>query len=132
MFIAGNEPFTQGPVNYREALRLASQHGIVVNTIHAGDHQVGIDSGWQSGALVAGGDYMSIDANRKAVHILAPQDKRIAELNIKLNQTYVPYGKQGRAKAERQYEQDVKSLSISPALLAKRVQSKSSDRKSVV
>jgi len=126
IFIAGNEPFTQGPVNYRHALRLANQHGIVVNTIHAGDHQVGIDTGWQSGALVAGGDYMSIDANRKAVHILAPQDKRIAELNQELNKTYIPYGKQGRVKAERQKEQDKRSENISSALLAKRVQSKSS------
>jgi len=126
IFIAGNEPFTQGPVNYKEALRLASRHGIVVNTIHAGDHQVGIETGWQSGALVAGGDYMSIDANRKAVHILAPQDKRIAELNLELNKTYVPYGKQGRAKAERQREQDLQSEKISPSLLAKRAQSKSS------
>ncbi len=126
IFIAGNEPFSQGPVNYRDALRLASQHGIAVNTIHAGDHQVGIDTGWQSGALLAGGDYMSIDSNRRAVHVLAPQDKRIVELNAQLNETYIPYGQQGRIKAQRQKEQDSQSESISSSLLSKRAITKSS------
>jgi len=126
IFIAGNEPFTQGPVNYRDALALARQHGIAVNTIHAGDHQVGIDTGWQNGALIAGGDYMSIDANQRTVHIIAPQDKRIAELNSRLNKTYVPYGAQGRKNSARQMEQDKLSEKISVGLLAKRARSKSS------
>jgi len=126
IFIAGNEPFSQGPVNYRDALKLASQHGIAVNTIHAGDHQVGIDTGWQNGALIAGGDYMSIDANQRTVHVIAPQDKRIAELNSQLNNTYVPYGKHGQEKSERQMVQDKQSEKISPGLLAKRAKSKSS------
>lgn len=126
IFIAGNEPFTQGPVNYRDALKLASQHGIAVNTIHAGDHQTGIDSGWQNGALLAGGDYMSIDANQRTVHIIAPQDRRIAELNQQLNQTYIPYGKNGKQKIARQVAQDKQSEKISAGLLAKRVTTKSS------
>lgn len=126
IFIAGNEPFTQGPVNYRDALTLARQHGIAVNTIHAGDHQVGIETGWQSGAQLAGGDYMSIDANRRTVHVIAPQDKRIAELNGQLNSTYVPYGAQGVKKSMRQMAEDEKSANISAGLLAKRARSKSS------
>jgi hypothetical protein len=126
IFIAGNEPFTQGPINYRDALRLAQQHGIAINTIHAGDHQAGIDTGWQSGAHLAGGDYMSIDANRRTVHIIAPQDKRIAELNSQLNNTYVPYGAHGKEKSKRQMAQDEQSKKISAGLLAKRARSKSS------
>jgi len=126
IFIAGNEPFSQGPVNYRDALKLASQHGIAVNTIHAGDHQVGIDTGWQSGALIAGGDYMSIDTNQRTVHVIAPQDKRIAELNSKLNNTYIPYGAHGHEKSQRQMAQDQQSENISAGLLAKRARSKSS------
>lgn len=126
IFIAGNEPFTQGPVNYRDALALARQHWIAVNTIHAGDHQLGIETGWQKGALLAGGDYMSIDANQKTVHVIAPQDKRIAELNSELNSTYVPYGAHGAEKSKRQMVQDKKSAIISAGLLAKRARSKSS------
>ncbi len=126
IFIAGNEPFTQGPISYKDAVRLAAQQGITINTIHAGGHQAGIQGGWQSGALLAGGDYMSIDANQKVVHVVAPQDTRIAELNAKLNETYIPYGSQGAVSAERQREQDAQSSNISTALLAKRVKSKSS------
>jgi hypothetical protein len=126
IFIAGNEPFTQGPVNYREALQLASRNGIAVNTIHAGDHKVGIETGWQAGAQLAGGDYMSIDANRRTVHIISPQDKRISELNQQLNKTYIPYGITGSRKARRQLEQDKRSEKISSALLAKRARAKSS------
>ncbi len=126
IFIAGNEPFTQGPINYLDALKLAKQQGISVNTIHAGEHQVGIQSGWQSGALLAGGDYMSIDTNQRVVHIKAPQDKKIVELNAKLNNTYIPYGVKGKSSAERQITQDKLSSNISAGLLAKRAKSKSS------
>ena len=69
---------------------------------------------------------MSIDANQRTAHVEAPQDKRIAELNSKLNQTYIPYGSQGAASAERQVEQDKLSSNISAGLLAKRAKSKSS------
>ena len=126
IFIAGNEPFTQGPVNYQDAVRLAGQRGITINTIHAGAHQEGIQSGWQTGALLAGGNYMSIDANQTVTHVAAPQDTKIAELNAKLNTTYIPYGSKGTVSAERQIEQDTQSSNISPALLAKRAKSKSS------
>jgi len=34
IFIAGNEPFTQGPVDYRQACKAAISKNIVVNTIH--------------------------------------------------------------------------------------------------
>ena len=126
IFIAGNESFAQGPVSYREAVRLAGQQGITVNTIHAGAHQEGINDGWQTAAVLAGGDYMSIDADQQVVHVVAPQDARMAELNAKLNQTYVPYGSKGAANAQRQMEQDELSSDISAGLLSQRAVSKSS------
>jgi hypothetical protein len=124
IFIAGNEPFTQGPVSYKHAITSAKKAGIKVNTIHAGNYQEGVVTGWQDGALLAGGDYMSIDHNHKIAHISAPQDQRIAELNNELNKTYIPYGSQGKAGKQRQLKQDMNTSSISPALLAKRVKSK--------
>ena len=127
IFIAGNESFGQGPVNYKSAIKLASQNGISINTIHAGTHEAGINDSWQAGALLAGGDYMSIDANQQVVHVVAPQDEKIAELNAKLNETYVPYGSKGIASMRRQLEQDEQSSNISAGLLAKRAESKSSD-----
>ena len=124
IFIAGNEPFTQGPVAFQTAMINAQQKGITVNTIHAGDYQRGVSSGWQQAALLAGGDYMSIDHNIKVAHIVAPQDKKIAELNARLNQTYIPYGKQGQNKADRQQSQDAQSAGISAGLMAKRAKAK--------
>lgn len=124
VFIAGNEPFTQGPVSFQTAMINAQQKGIRVNTIHAGDYQQGASNGWQQAALLAGGDYMSIDHNIKVAHIVAPQDKKIAELNARLNQTYIPYGKQGQNKADRQQSQDAQSAGISAGLMAKRAKAK--------
>jgi len=126
IFIAGNESFAQGPVSFHEAVRLAGQQGITVNTIHAGSHQEGINDGWQTAAVLAGGDYMSIDADQQVVHVVAPQDARIAELNAELNQTYVPYGSKGAENAQRQMEQDELSSDISAGLLSQRAVSKSS------
>jgi uncharacterized protein YdaT len=124
IFIAGNEPFTQGPVNYQQAIELAKKQGISVNTIHAGDHQEGINSGWQSAALYTGGNYMSIDSNIQVVHIDAPQDQEVAALNIKLNETYIAYGSEGEKSKMRQLEQDRNSSTISAGLMAKRAVSK--------
>jgi len=126
IFIAGNEPFTQGPVAYKDAIALAKQKGITINTIHAGNIQQGANSGWKDGALLAGGEYMSIDHNYKIVHFNAPQDKELAKLNEKLNKTYVPYGNKGREKSHRQKVQDDKSKTISSALLSKRITAKAS------
>jgi len=126
IFIAGNEPFTQGPIPFRKAIAAAKQKGIVVNTIHAGNHQQGMNTGWQEGAILAGGNFMSINHNQQVVHVNAPQDKRLAELNTELNKTYVPYGTEGKIKAERQAMQDKNSSAVSAGLLAKRARSKAS------
>lgn len=111
IFIAGNEPFTQGDVDYRKACKAAIEKGIVVNTIHCGRYKTGVDTGWKDGALLADGKYMNIDQDRKAVHIDAPQDKEIARLGAELNQTYVPYGAAGGEGAQRQKAEDRKARS---------------------
>jgi hypothetical protein len=126
VFIAGNEPFTQGPVPFQQAIAQAKQKGITVNTIHAGDLQEGATTGWRDGAVLAGGDYMNIDHNHVVAHIDAPQDKQLADLNQQLNHTYIPYGNEGKAKAERQALMDSKNSEVSAGLLAKRVISKAS------
>lgn len=125
IFIAGNESFRQGPINFQQAIIRARKQGIIINTIHAGDYQTGITDGWQSAALLSGGDFMSIDANRRVAHISAPEDAKIAKLNSQLNETYLPFGSEGKSKASRQLEQDKLSSKISSGLLAKRAISKS-------
>jgi hypothetical protein len=124
IFIAGNEPFTQGPVSFVSAIERAKQRGIVVHTLHAGPQDEGLATHWLTGAQLAGGHFMSIDPNLKTVHIEAPQDRRLAELNTELNDTYVPYGAAGQPAKERQAAQDANSAAISGALLAKRAKTK--------
>lgn len=98
IFIAGNEPFTQGSVDYITSCKKAIQRGVVVNTIHCGNYAAGVSGKWQHGAQLAEGEYLNIDQDRVVVHIKAPQDKIIIELNRELNKTYLWYG----AKSTRQ------------------------------
>ena len=47
IFIAGNEPFTQGSVDYSQSCKRAIEHGVIVNTIHCGNRQTGIAGKWR-------------------------------------------------------------------------------------
>ncbi len=94
IFIAGNEPFTQGEdlKRYSNACIDAIEKGIIVNTIHCGSYQDGVRGKWQVGAELGAGKFLNINQDRKVVHVKAPQDKIIIELNRELNDTYLWYG----------------------------------------
>lgn len=126
IFIAGNEPFTQGRVDYRDACRNAAGKGVIVNTIHCGDFQQGIRESWKDGADLAGGKYMAIDQNSKTEYIPSPYDDDIANLNTKLNKTYLHYGSQGNARRQKMVEQDENSKEYGSANVVKRALTKSS------
>jgi hypothetical protein len=113
IFIAGNEPFTQGPVSYARSCKTAIERGIIVNTIHCGNQAEGVSTKWQDGALLAEGRYLFIEQDRAVVHYEAPQDTKIAELGVELNKTYVAYGAAGRASQMRQSGQDANSSRFS-------------------
>ena len=126
IFIAGNEPFSQGPVNYVTAVKKANQREIYVNTIFCGDHERGYENHWARGAKLGGGEYMNIDHNTVTAYIPTPHDKKITKLNSKLNSTYVPYGKNGKEKAKNQKLQDKNASSYSQSNAAERAIFKSS------
>lgn len=126
IFIAGNEPFTQGKINYKDAAMEAKEKDIVINTIFCGDYNHGISSKWQHGAQLAYGDYMAINHNQHTVHIASPYDDIILQLNVKLNKTYIPYGRRGRAKIAMQAEQDANAAGYGGANAVSRTVSKSS------
>ena len=126
VYIAGNEPFTQGPVNYKAAVKDAISSGVVVNTIHAGSEREGIDGKWKDAAMLADGNFIAIDQNRAVAQVDAPMDQEIARLNEALNATYVGYGSEGGRAKERQVAQDKNASGMSPASLATRAASKSS------
>ena len=126
IFIAGNEPFTQGPVDYRQSCKKAIEKGIIVNTIHCGSKSAGLNGKWKDGAVLADGQYLNINQNRQTVHVAAPQDKQIAELGIKLNGTYIAYGRSANVARERQTAQDKNAAVASKEALVQRAVTKAS------
>lgn len=102
IFVAGNEPFDQGPVAPAKALAAARKRGIVVNAILCG----GQDPTWKQGALLAQTDLMVIDQNAAPVHIASPHDAEIEQLGAALNETYMAFGAEGERGAKRQAAQD--------------------------
>jgi hypothetical protein len=126
IFIAGNEPFSQGTVDYHASCRSAIANGIIVNTIHCGDAALGESSGWKDGAVLADGRYMSIDHNQRVVAIPAPQDSEIARLGAAMNRTYIPYGRMGAAGQARQAVQDANASAVSVGAYVSRNVSKGS------
>lgn len=113
IYIAGNEPFSQGQVNYVEAISNAVKKGIYVNTIHCGDAQSGIQGMWKDGADKGKGEYFVIDHNQKVIYIPTPFDVRIDDCNSRLNNTYIYYGFEGEKMKIRQETQDVLAEGIS-------------------
>jgi len=122
IFIAGNEPFTQGTVDYHQACKRAIEHGVVVNTIHCGNNQQGLSGQWQHGAQLAEGQFFNIDQDRAVVHIKCPQDEIIIRLNAELNKTYLWYGKQPTREKNRanQVAQDSNAFGVGGAAVVER------------
>lgn len=126
IYVAGNEPATQDPkIKHADAARTAINRGIMVNTIHCGDHVTGIQTGWQEVAKLADGQYASIDQN-DTFAVATPYDARLVELGQKLNATYVPYGPRGAAGQANQVAQDANSAAVAPSSAAQRSIAKSS------
>jgi len=126
MFIAGNEPFTQGSVDFRDAIRRAVAQGIAVNTIFCGPQDEGTRTGWKEGAMLADGTFACIDQNRRMPVIDCPQDREIAQLNETLNRTYLAYGRDGYRRQEMQVAQDRNAAAAAPGVASERAAAKAS------
>jgi len=126
IFIAGNEPFTQGKVSYKNVSKRAHANDVTVNTIFCGDYNQGISTYWKDGADLTHGDYMAINHNQTTVFVATPYDDQILIYNKKLNETYVSYGNYGREKRALQAEQDSNAKGYSDANAVSRTISKSS------
>jgi len=126
IFIAGNEPFTQGKVDYHGPCTIALQQGILVNTIFCGPTQEGVNTKWADGARLGGGSYRAIDQNRQAVHTPCPLDGEIEKLGGELNKTYIPIGAAGTAGVANQAAQDSNAMSAGAGSVGQRMKAKAS------
>jgi hypothetical protein len=99
---------------------------VVVNTIHAGDEASGISGKWKEAALLADGNFLTIDQNKAIAHVAAPQDQQLAQLGEELNKTYLGYGADAPAAMERQAAQDKNARGMSLGSASTRAVTKSS------
>lgn len=106
IYIAGNEPFDQGKINYKEVISTAKRKNIYTNTIFCGSRDEGIQTFWQNGATIGDGKYFNIDSDRKVIYIETPYDVKISQCNAKLNDTYIYYGSHGSEYKTKQIAQD--------------------------
>ena len=64
IYIAGNEPFNQGPVDYKLVCGNAKYKDVIVNTIYCGNRDQGIKSldGW---CFLLRWNYFNINSNKE-------------------------------------------------------------------
>lgn len=125
IYIAGNEAFNQGGINYKEAISDAMKNDIYVNTIFCGSSLEGINTFWKDGADYGKGKYFNIDSNLSVQYIATPYDDEISKCNIRINNTYIGYGAKGSSKKMNQEIQDKNAQGVSAANYAERAVSKS-------
>ncbi len=125
IFIAGNEEFTQGRVDYRITCKRAISKGILVNAIFCGNYNEGVETNWKDGADLADGAYFNIDQNQQVAEIPTPFDKELVDLGAALNTTYIGFGQSGAAGRANQERQDLNAAKASPASIVQRSITKS-------
>lgn len=125
IYIAGNEAFDQGRINYKEAISDAMKNNIYVNTIFCGSSLEGINTFWKDGADYGKGKYFNIDSNQSIQYVSTPYDDEISKCNVKINTTYIGYGSTGNSKKINQEAQDKNARGVSSANYAERAVSKS-------
>ena len=124
IFIAGNEDFLQGKIQFTEACKLAKEKNIIVNTLYCGDKMQGIAEHWNLGGECGNGSYTNINQNAIMQDVVTPYDNDLMSLNGSLNNTYLGYGSSGNAKMMAQAEVDVQSYSTNTSAALKRAEVK--------
>ena len=124
IFIAGNEDFLQGRLQYTQACASAKLKGVIVNTIYCGDKQQGIREHWNLGGECNNGSFTNINTNATIDDIPTPYDSIIYAYNTKLNGTYLNYGIAGASSAIKQSKMDAMNYDMSKAAGVKRIVAK--------
>ena len=121
IFIAGNEDFLQGDIQYIKACEEAKKKGVIVNTIYCGPKMRGIQEHWNLGAECGSGSFSNINQYAKEMDIPTPYDTTLMSLNTKLNGTYIYYGADGMQYLATQGFVDANNAQLSKPAFSKRV-----------
>jgi len=124
IFIAGNEDFLQGDIQYTKSCNDAKQKGVIVNTIYCGDKMQGIKEHWNLAGECGNGSFTNINQDAKMEEIPTPYDTMIYVMNTKLNNTYITYGYAGATYKAKQEKMDVANSSLSKTAGLKRIAAK--------
>lgn len=125
IIIAGNEPFAQGPVTISEACHAVQRKNIAAIALHCGSKHQGESDQWPSLATCSNGFFGCISASERIDDVATPYDDSLAEANIVLNGTSIPYGNAAAARLQLRTSQDKASLSNSMTALSNRLLAKS-------
>ena len=98
LFIAGNESFDQGPVNYRDALAAAGKQGIIVNTIHCGEP----NSEWIAAARQGRGEGLTFSMTEDAAPVTDNRAARSELIAALYNLPLLPVGSPAEQVALRE------------------------------
>jgi hypothetical protein len=125
IFIAGNEDFLQGKLQYTQSCGDANKKGVIVNTIYCGDRMQGIREHWNLGGECGNGSFTNINSNAKIEDIPTPYDSTLISLSGKLNTTYVGYGSNASYAYANQAQMDASNEKLSKGVAVKRATAKS-------
>jgi hypothetical protein len=126
IFVCGNEPASQDPVvKLKDAAEFAISKNVIINPIYCGNPDDPAARDWREFSSLSGGRFATIDQDSR-IAIATPVDKQLAELGVKLNATYVCYGKDGQMKAENQVQQTLNAAKLSAGVAAARTVSQNS------
>ncbi len=127
IFVCGNEPANQDPVvSLKQAADLARETDVVINPIFCGPASHHDANSWKEYATLARGRFASIDQDRGTVALATPFDKELVDLGVKLNTTYVAYGRGGAIGVQNQVAQDANAIRAPGAAAPARAISKAS------
>ena len=126
IFIAGNEAFDQGQTSFASVLPRLKGKSITVNTVYCRWYKAKPeeDALWRFSAELASGNYSMIDHNRKMADLKTPYDTQFRELNRRMNDSFVWYGKDAAKHMKNQIEQDKNARKMSNSAFASRMSSK--------
>jgi Mg-chelatase subunit ChlD len=105
--------------DYRKICKAAVAQDIIVNTVQCGDY-VETVSFWQDIARRGEGRYAQIAQEGGMIAIETPYDEELAELNVQLEETVVPYGSEDAIAA--QMEKNDKMREMAPEAAAGRAE----------
>ncbi|MCP5040008.1 MAG: VWA domain-containing protein [bacterium] len=121
VFVVGDAPphmDYQGEVQYPQSVRVAMDHGIVVNTIQCGNMPE-TASVFAGIAKLSHGEYANISQDGAMVASHTPMDEELATLNRALAETVVAYG--AEPEKEELLTKVKRSLAAAPSAVASRL-----------